>query len=114
MSQRRHQYGKQRRVSEASLAFDPRWIAKLCEEFRPEPEDTPETVRLRRAIGFAWKNELSARQREYFLLYYRDELTMREVGERCGVTESTVSRTLTRARRTLRHYLLYYYRVPSR
>ncbi|MCQ2434444.1 MAG: sigma-70 family RNA polymerase sigma factor [Oscillospiraceae bacterium] len=113
MTKRRHQYQKIRRVSEASLAFDPVWIAKLCEEQDGDIEPTPEMKRLKNAIGYAWNNELSACQRKYFLLYYRDGLNMREVGTRCNVSESTVSRTLTRARRTLRHYLMYYYRMPS-
>lgn len=114
MTKRRHQYQKIRRVSEASLAFDPVWIAKLCEAQSDAAEQTPEMKRLQNAISYAWKNELSPTQRRYFLLYYRDGLNMREVGARCRVAESTVSRTLTRARRTLRHYLMYYYKMPSR
>lgn len=115
MSKRRHQYAKSRRVSDIALAFDPTWIVRLSEESERMyfGETSSEATPLAKAIRYAWRTELSEVQRRYFLLYYGDHLTQREVAERYGVTESTVCRTLARARRTLRHYLQFYYRVPK-
>ena len=45
---------------------------------------------------------LTAAQREYILLYYREGLKMSEIARRCGVAPSTVSRTIARAAKRLR------------
>ena len=45
---------------------------------------------------------LTAAQREYLLLYYREGLKMSEIACRCGVVPSTVSRTIARAEKRLR------------
>lgn len=100
----RHQYVKYRRVSESALEFDPVWIAKLQEE----PCEGIDR-RLKNAVHYAWVHELTDVQRRYFQLYYGEKRTLREVGGLCGVSESTVCRTLNRARRNLRHYLRFYY-----
>jgi RNA polymerase sigma factor (sigma-70 family) len=44
---------------------------------------------------------LTAKQKSYILLYYRDGLTMEEIAERFGVNRSTVSRTIFRGRERL-------------
>lgn len=116
MSRRGKQYGRTRRVSDRALAFDPCLVARLTEEseqmFAVDTTQLP--TPLIRALRFVWRSELSDIQRDYFLLYYRDGMNMRQIAARRGVTESTVSRTLTRARRNLRHYLQFYYRLPER
>ena len=44
---------------------------------------------------------VTKKQREYLLLYYLGEYTMREIAQMYGVTESTISRTLKRARKNM-------------
>ena len=44
---------------------------------------------------------LSRKQKLYLVLYYRQGLTMTEIASKMGVSVSTVSRTITRARRNL-------------
>lgn len=61
-----------------------------------------------RALRLAWKRELSETQRRYLDLYYRRAMTTYAIAEACGVSQPTVSRTLTRARNRLRHVLQYY------
>lgn len=44
---------------------------------------------------------VTKKQREYLLLYYLGEYTMREIAQMYGVTESTISRTLKRAKENM-------------
>lgn len=47
-------------------------------------------------------NRLTYRQKCYIMLYYKDGLTMEQIAARYGVTRSTVSRTVKRARDRLK------------
>lgn len=105
---------KRKRVSENVLQFDSAWVARCAEQTEAElgfaDTDAAHTQRiaLLRAVRQVWKTELTPCQREYFRAYYLEHLTMKAIASRWGVTESTVSRTLLRARRRLQHYLAYY------
>lgn len=55
-----------------------------------------------------WDQKLTPCQRRYLTLYYRDRMTLREIGALCGVDFSTVSRTIRRGRNRLREILQYY------
>lgn len=46
-------------------------------------------------------NGLTKKQKCYIMLYYRDGLTMQEIADCMGVNRSTVSRTVTAARKKL-------------
>lgn len=52
-------------------------------------------------LHHAIQRELTAAQQAYFTAYYLEHLTMKAIAGRHGVTESTVSRTIKRARRRL-------------
>lgn len=52
-------------------------------------------------LHHAMHRELTARQQAYFTAYYLEHLTMKAIAARSGVTESTISRTIKRARRRL-------------
>lgn len=103
-----------KRVSETVLQFDSAWVARCAQqtetEFGLSDRDSESAQRkaLYRAVRRVWKTELTPCQREYFRAYYFEHLTMRAIAARWGVTESTVSRTLLRARRRLQRYLVYY------
>ena len=62
--------------------------------------------RLLRQLRQAREQELTPRQREFLLLYYDQQLSMRAIAQQHGVHVSTVSRTLQRGRERLRHVLL--------
>lgn len=47
------------------------------------------------------KNEMTPKQRKYFLAYYFEGLTMREIAEQAGCEKSTVSRTIKRAKQRI-------------
>jgi len=59
-----------------------------------------EVERLGKAIG-----ELPENERKVVILYYHEELLLREIGEILGVSESRVSQILTRAHHHLRRIL---------
>ena len=50
----------------------------------------------------ALREDVTPRQREMLLLYYGEQLNMRQIGTRLGVDKSTVSRTINRALSRLR------------
>ena len=58
-------------------------------------------------VAEAVENELTPRQRELVKLYYIDQMTMYDIASLTGVSVSTVSRTLKRARERLRKFLRY-------
>lgn len=59
---------------------------------------------LRRII----REQLTDKQRLYLTMYYGERRSMTEIAQSCGVSLSTVSRTLTRARRRIEEVMKYY------
>lgn len=70
-------------------------------------DNTEQLQRVRRNLLRALREDVSPRQREMLLLYYGENLNMREIGERLGVDKSTVSRTIKRGETRLRRCLRY-------
>ncbi|HAV42684.1 TPA: RNA polymerase sigma factor WhiG [bacterium] len=70
----------------------------------PGPEIKIEREEVKRLLIEAI-NKLPQREREVIALYYYEELTLREIGEVLGVTESRVSQLHTKAIMRLRGYL---------
>jgi RNA polymerase sigma factor for flagellar operon FliA len=62
----------------------------------PDPESTLEQTELKEALGEAIAR-LPEREKLVVTLYYYEELTLREIGEVLGVTESRVSQLHTKA-----------------
>ena len=63
----------------------------------------------RRALKEVVSEQLSARQKQFIVLYYYENKTMAEIADICGVNVSTVSRTLRRARKNITDRMKYYY-----
>lgn len=61
----------------------------------------------KRCMAIALKEELTYAQRLYLIAYIQDGLTMQEIGEKYSVNKSTVSRTISRAKRRLFRVLRY-------
>ena len=70
-------------------------------------DNSREVNRLKRNLIRALQEDVTPRQRQALLLYYGEQLNMREIGERLGVNKSTVSRTIQRGERRLRRCLRY-------
>lgn len=64
-------------------------------------------ARLKRNLRLAREEELTARQRELLRLRYEENLSVSEIAALIGRDKSTVSRTLSRARRRLYKCLRY-------
>ena len=84
------------------------WIGDMTVWLRANAGDNSEQMdRLRRNLRRAREQELTKRQREMVALYYDRGMTMPLIAERLGVSRSTVSRTLRRARDRLYRFLRY-------
>lgn len=62
---------------------------------------------LKNALKMVIEDELTSRQREFLMLYYYQNLTMEQVGQRCGVHKSTVSRLIKAAKQKIEKQLRY-------
>ena len=75
---------------------------------RSNSADNSEQIqRLRRNLKRARAQELTRRQAEMVHLYYDLGLPMSQIGQALGVSKSSVSRTLARAREGLKRCLQY-------
>ena len=84
------------------------YAADMAVYARSMAGDSPEEhARLKRNLVRALREDVTARQREFLLLYYGQGLNMREIGEKLGVDKSTVSRTIKRGEARLRRCLRY-------
>lgn len=63
--------------------------------------------RLKRNLAYALRQDITARQREYMILYYGQGMSMEAIAKQLGVNKSTVSRTLKRGRQRLYRCLRY-------
>lgn len=71
------------------------------------PDNDEMLDRLKRNLRLARKQELTPRQAQLLHLYFDEEMTMTEIGRQLGVSKSTVSRTIARAKHRLQRYLRY-------
>ena len=83
----------------------PRELAALM-QCREEECDNSRS-RLQRNLRLARANELTPRQAEMLQLYFDEGKTMQQIARELGVVPSTVSRTIARAEKRLRHCLRY-------
>lgn len=84
------------------------WIGDMTIWLRENAGDNQDRLeRLRRNLRQARDQELTPRQRKVLELRYERGMTGVEIAEELGVSPSTVSRTLRRARDRLRRYLQY-------
>ena len=79
-------------------------IDTIEDESGPDPEVTLELSEVKEALGEAI-SDLPEREKLVVTLYYYEELTLREIGEVLGVTESRVSQLHTKAILRLKAHL---------
>ena len=70
-------------------------------------DNSAQMSRVKRKLLRALREDVTPRQREMLLLYYGEQLNMRQIGTRLGVDKSTVSRTIKRGERRLQRCLRY-------
>ena len=70
-------------------------------------DNSAQMSRVKRNLLRALREDVTPRQREMLLLYYGEQLNMRQIGTRLGVDKSTVSRSLKRGERRLRRCVRY-------
>lgn len=94
------------RVSEKALEFNKAYVAQLISPGKTNAEHLKIASR---ALHDTLENELTPRQREMVMLYFFENMTMREIGAQLGVDSSTVSRTLSRAKRRIARCMRFYF-----
>ncbi len=82
-------------------------MAHYARVLSEENTNSGEMSRVKLALWRALHEDVTAKQREYMLLYYGQGLNMSEIGQQMGVDKSTVSRTIRRGERALRRCLRY-------
>lgn len=87
--------------SGAWLADRALWLAETA------PDNSEQQARLRRNLRRARQEVLTPRQQEVVELYYDRGLTMGQIALRLNIHRSTVSRTLSRAKKRLYQSLRY-------
>lgn len=80
-------------------------MAAYMRSIAPDNDETIE--RLKRNLRIARREELTPRQRQVLQLYFEQEMTMEQVARKLGITKSTVSRTIARAKSRLFRCLRY-------
>lgn len=63
--------------------------------------------RLKRNLRIAREEELTPRQKQVLYMYFEQGMTVTQIARALSVNKSTVSRTLRRGKRRLRHCLRY-------
>ena len=87
-------------------------IDTIEDEFGPDPEVSLEQTEIREALAEAISG-LPEREKLVVTLYYYEELTLREIGDVLGVTESRVSQLHTKAILRLKAHLAGAARAPA-
>lgn len=91
-------------MSEKIVHFDTDLIADEASAAVFEDDDNGQEgeLRIKNSVLRDFLNEnLTKKQKCYIMLYYRDKLTMEQIADKCGVSRSTVSRTIYRGRQKL-------------
>lgn len=92
-------------------AFDTRsseWLGDMAVWLRENsPDNAEQMARLRRNLRRAREQELTARQRQAVDMYFDRRMSISEIARELGVSPSSISRTLQRAKTRLRRFLRY-------
>ena len=81
--------------------------AKQYADWNENEPDVDFVQHTKNCVAFAVQNELTEKQRQYFLKYYIDRKNMQQIASEFGVNKSSVSRTLYAARKRLARVLAY-------
>ena len=94
-----------------NTAFNSRsseWIGDLTVWLQENADTNEEQLsRLRRNLRLAREQELTPRQQQVVTLYFDRGMTIPQIAQQLGVTPSTVSRTMHRAKEHLYRCLRY-------
>lgn len=81
--------------------------AKVLEEWNESECNADFLAHCKRAVRVAVERELTERQRQVYLLYYLDGVSIPQIAARMGVNKSTISRMLKRANERLARVMRY-------
>ena len=92
----------------ANSRFNPEYFNEYKLYLTALGQDNSKTRNLLiRNLGMAINDELTPRQRQVIKMYYINQMKMSDIASVLGINTSTVSRTMKRARNSLRRCLKY-------
>lgn len=94
-----------KRLSLSNPAYEQELIALMRE--KNSPTNAPRIAIAKKALADVIKNGLTPRQKQMVVLYYYEGMKMKEIAVLLEIDPTTVSRTLTRARRNIFERLRY-------
>ncbi len=100
----------QTRVTERALEFNEMFLREILGTGR----DNRRHLELaQNALHDIIAQELTERQKQLMLMYFFEKRTMMEIGELLGISKSTVSRTMTRAKARIFKAMRFYFEYTS-
>ncbi len=93
-------------LGDAEICAD-RKLLSIMGDNEDDYTNRSQLAKMKKALADVVQNEISARQREIIVLYYYKQMNIPQIADMLGVNKSTVSRTLSRARRTILSRLKY-------
>ncbi len=94
------------RVSEQALEFNRQFIQDMLGTAK---DNRHHLALARKALHEVISEELTSRQKEVLLMYYFEQRKMGEIGEILGISKSTVSRTIGRAKSRIYKHMRFYF-----
>lgn len=94
------------RVTERALEFNRSFVLELMGDIQTNGQHLMIATH---ALHDSLEQDVTERQREMLQMYYFDRLSTEEIAQRLGVNKSTVSRTMTRAKRRIRKNMRFYF-----
>ena len=91
----------------SSEIFEFQANAKALEEWDANEGDADFIAHCKKAVQVAVDRELTGRQRQVYLLYYLDGISIPQIAGQFGVNKSSVSRMLRRANEKLARVMRY-------
>jgi len=93
-------------LGDAEICAD-RKLLSIMGDNEDDYTNRSQLAKMKKALADVVQNEISARHREIIVLYYYKQMNIPQIADMLGVNKSTVSRALSRARRTILSRLKY-------
>ena len=93
-------------LGDAEICADKKLMSAMGDNY-DDHTNKVQLAKIKKALADVVQNEISARQKELIVLYYYKRMNIPEIADLLGLNKSTVSRTLSRARRKILSRLKY-------
>lgn len=84
------------------------WISDKSDYFVNEENNSEKMEKIKTILYKVINQKLTAKQKQIIILYYFENINTIEIAKMLGVNKSTISRTLNRAKNTIKDYMEFY------